>query len=64
MKSCIFVNKHTAKFKGAREELHLSRTNCAHQSSSSMRVNTPYGDVGVSIAHKMVIKTLSTLLLG
>lgn len=64
MKSCIFVNKHAAKFKGAREELHVIRTNCARQGSSSMRVNTPYGDGGVSIVHEMVIKTLSTFLLG
>lgn len=62
MKSCIFLNKYTPKFKGAREEVHVIRTNCALQDFSSM--NTPYGDEWVSIAHKMVIKKLPTFLLG
>lgn len=64
MKSCIFVNKYTPKFKGARKELHLIRTNCTLQGSSSMNVSTPYGDVWVPIAHKMAIKKLFTFLLG
>lgn len=33
MKSCIFVNKDTPKFKGAREELHV--INCTPRGSSS-----------------------------
>lgn len=33
MKSCIFVNKDTPKFKGAREELHV--INCTPQGCSS-----------------------------
>lgn len=64
MKSCIFVNTYTPKFKGAREELQVVRTNCAFQGLSSMNMNTPYEDAWVSIAHKMVIKKLPTFLLG
>jgi len=45
MKSCIFVNKYTPKLKGAREELHVIRTNCGLQGFSSMNRNAPYGDV-------------------
>lgn len=33
MKSCIFVNKDTPKFKGAREELHV--INCTPRGCSS-----------------------------
>lgn len=64
MKSCIFVNKYTPKFKEAREKLLVIRTNCTLPGFSSVSMNTAYGDVWLSIASKRVIKKLSTFPLG
>lgn len=52
MKSCIFVNKYSPKFKGDKAEIQAVRGNCALHGFSFMNVNTPYQDVQVSTAQK------------
>lgn len=52
MKSCIFLNKYTPKFKGDKAEMHAVRGNCALHGFSPMNVNTPYQDEQVSTAQK------------
>jgi len=52
VKSCIFLNKYTPKFKGDKAEMHAVRGNCALHGFSPMNVNTPYQDEQVSTAQK------------
>jgi len=63
VKSCIFLNKYTPKFKGDKAEMHAVRGNCALHGFSPMNVNTPYQDEQVSTSAAQKGQKPFTLLL-